>query len=115
MAEEDENLKKASQSADYVMLQQRVEDYKAKLISLQNKIYAGKYQGINLKMKGNYTVIEDSIDQTYYETASRSQIEHALLICYTNLHQAIEAEQKEVTDQMQAEIARYQASAVSGN
>ncbi|MFA6829094.1 MAG: hypothetical protein WCR67_00060 [Bacilli bacterium] len=113
MEDEDINLKRARESADYAVLQDKVENYKTKLINIQNKEYQGKYQGINIKMKGDFTMLSTSIDQSYYETASCTQIEHGFLICYTNLHDAIVQEQKDITEQMQAEIARYQATAIN--
>lgn len=110
---DDINVKRARESADYVVLQERVEQYKAKLIDLQNKIYQGKYNGVSIQMKGDYTVINTSIDQSFYETASRNQLENSFLVCYTNLHSAITSEQKDVTEQMQNEISRFQMDAIN--
>lgn len=113
MADDDINLKKARESADYAVIQSRVEEYKNRLMELQNKIYQGKYSGVTIKMKGDYRVLDTSIDQSFYETASREKIEQAFLICYTNLHDAVTNEQKAVTEQMQMEISRFQSDALN--
>lgn len=105
---DDINLKKAEQSAQYALMEQKMQEYRQKLIDMQNRIYQGKYQGVILKMKGDFNLIETTIDQNYYETASKAQLEKAILVCFTNLHSAIEQETKAITEQMQSEMSRFQ-------
>lgn len=115
MADENDdiNLKKAEQSTQYAMMEQKMQDYRQKLVDLQNRIYQGKYQGVILKMRGDFNLVETTIDQTYYETASKAQLEKAILVCFTNLHNAIEQETKAITEQMQNDMSRFQLGQMS--
>lgn len=116
MSEQDENLKKAKQAADLAVMQEKARVYQQKLLDLQNKEYQGKYKGLNLRMKGNYEVIDVKIDQSFYETAGKQEIEQAILVAYVNLHRAIETEQKELQDEMTNELQRMQVEAfANGN
>lgn len=109
--EEDKNLEKAKASADAAVMQDRIKEYQAKINDLQNKEYSGKYQGITIKMNGAYRMISVDINQAFYETCSKSQLETSFLICYCNIKDAIETEQKSLTDQLQQEMIRFQANA----
>jgi DNA-binding protein YbaB len=104
----DENIKKAKQAADMVMLQQKARDYQDKLNSLMNKEYQGKYQGISIKMKGDFTLLEVNIDQSFYETASKGQIENGIRVLFTNLHNAIAADQDNLKQELQLDLSVLQ-------
>ncbi len=112
--EEDQNLKKAKQSVDMFMLQQKAKDYQDKMTALANKEYQGKYQGINIKMKGDSSILEVKIDQSYYETASKSQIEAGLLRLFNNLHGAILADQEILKNELQMDINAFQKDSYNG-
>lgn len=110
----DENLKKAKQSTDLFMLQQKAKDYQDKMNSLTNKEYQGKYQGINMKMKGDGMVLEVKIEQSYYETASKSQIESGILRLTNNLHNAIVADQEVLKNELQLDLSAFQKEQYNG-
>lgn len=112
---DDINLKKADQAAQYALIQERMATYRQKIVEVQNRDFQGRYQGISVKMNGNFDIVDVAIDQGYYETAGKSQLEKAILVCLSNLHNAIEQETKAITDQMQAEMARFQADALAKN
>ena len=50
---DDENMKNAKRAADMVMLQNKARDFQDKMTALSNKEYQGRYQGIEIKMKGD--------------------------------------------------------------
>ena len=104
----DENLKKAKNAADMVMLQQKARDYQDKLGKLMNKEYQGKYQGISIKMKGDYTLLDVSIDQSFYEMASKNQIEQGLMNLFRNLHNAVNADQDALKAELQLDLSALQ-------
>lgn len=106
--ENDENLKKAKQAADMVLMQQKAQEYQQKLNGLFNKEYTGKYQGISVKLKGDSTLLDVKIDQSFYETASKEQIEKGFLILFNNLHNAIQADQNMLKDELQLDINALQ-------
>lgn len=111
--EEDKNLEKAKASAEAAVMQDRIKEYQVKINELQSKEYSGKYQGITIKMTGAYRMLSVEINQAYYETCSKSQLENAYLICYSNIRDAIEVEQKALTEQLQQEMIRFQASSLN--
>lgn len=112
---QDENIKKAKQAADMFMLQQKAKAYQEKLDALANKEYQGKYQGISIKMKGDYSILDVQIDQSFYETASKGQIEHGILTLLCNLHNAIANDQTVLKDELQQDISFLQKSQYDGN
>ncbi len=113
--ENDENLKKAKQAADMVRLQQKAQDYQQKLNDLMNKEYQGKYQGINVKMKGDSTLLDVRIEQSFYETAGKGQIEKAILTLFNNLHNAIQADQNALREELQMDIDSLQREHYGNN
>ena len=113
MSEQDENLKKAKQAADLAVMQDKVRNYQQKLVDLQNKEYQGKYKGLSIRMKGSFEVIDVRIDQSFYETARKQEIEQAILITLNNLHQAVDDEQKDLQNQMTSDLQRIQAEAMN--
>ncbi len=104
----DENIKKAKQAVDMVMLQQKAKDYQDKQVALMNKEYQGKYQGISMKMKGDFTLLEVKIDQNFYETASKGQIEQAIFKLCSNLHGAISADLDVLKNELQMDLSFLQ-------
>lgn len=109
----DENMKKAQQATQMAMLQSKAKDYQDKLTALQNKEYQGKYQGLNIKMKGDHTLVNVSLDSTFYETASKGQIEKAILILLTNLNNAIRQDSENLQKEFQSDIERMQQEALA--
>lgn len=115
MSEQDENIKKAKQATSYAMMQDKAREYQEKILSLRNKDYQSKYKGLSIKMKGDYQLTEVKIDQNFYETAGKQEIEQAILVAFSNLHRAIEDEQKELQDQMTSDIQRMQMESMADN
>ena len=111
--DEDKNLEKAKQSAQAAVMQDRIKEYQKKINDLSSKEYSGKYQGITIKMTGAYRMLSVEINQAFYETCSKSQLEMAFLVCYSNIKDAIEVEQKSLTDQLQQEMIRFQAESLN--
>jgi DNA-binding protein YbaB len=103
--DEDNNVK---QQTDLFMLQQKAQDYQDKLNKLQNKEYQGKYQGVSIRQKGDGTILEVHIDQSFYETASKGQIEIAFFKLLNNLHTAVLNDQKSLQEELQMDIAAFQ-------
>ena len=104
----EENEKKSEQETNLFLLQQKARDYQDKLVQLQNKEYQGKYQGVSIKEKGDGTVLEVHIDQGFYETASKGQIEIAIFKLANNLHNAIVNDQKSLQDELQIDLNAFQ-------
>jgi DNA-binding protein YbaB len=113
--ENDENLKKAKQAADMVRLQQKAQDYQNKLNDLMNKEYQGKFQGISVKMKGDSTLLDVRIEQSFYETAGKGQIEKAILTLFNNPHNAIQADQNALREELQMDIDSMQREQYGNN
>lgn len=108
---DDENLKKAKQAADMVRFQQKAQDYQKKLDGLLNKEYQGKFQGISVKMKGDSSLIDVRIDQSFYETAGKGQIEKAIMSLFNNLQRAIQADQVALKQELQMDLDVLQKEA----
>ncbi len=102
---DDENMKKAMKATDMVMLQQKARDYQDKLGKLMNKEYQGRYQGISIKMKGDFTLLEVNIDQSFYEMASKSQIEQGIMTLFRNLHNAVSSDQDALKNELQLDLS----------
>ncbi len=115
MNDNDENIKKAKQAADMVMLQNKAKDYQNKLNDLQGKEYQGKYQGLTIKMKGDHSILDVKIEQGFYETAGKGQIEKAILVLTNNLCGAIKADQDALQQQLQSDIERMQKDAMTND
>lgn len=111
--EEDKNLQRASKSAEAAVMQDRIKEYQTKIEDLQRKEYSGKYQGITLKMNGAMQLLGVEINQGYYETSSKSQLERAFLICFSNIKGAIDSEMNALREQLQQEVMRFQASSMN--
>lgn len=109
---EDENIKNAKQATEMAMLQERARKYQEKLTELSNKVYKGKRQGISIDMKGNYDVVDLKIDQSFYETSSKSQMEQAILVCLINLKRNIEQDQEVIKDELNNDIMKMQSDAL---
>lgn len=105
---DDENLKKTKKAVDMLMLQQKARDYQDKLSKSMNKEYQGRYQGISMKMKGDFTLLDVKIDQSFYETASKSQIEQGIMALFRNLHNAISSDQEALKEELQMDISAIQ-------
>ena len=105
---EDENSEKAKQACEFTRMQERAKKLQEQFSALSNKVYKGKRQGINIQMKGDYQVLDITIDQSFYETSSKTQMEQALMICLTNLKQAIDLEQEQLKNSLQTEINKFQ-------
>lgn len=112
---QDENLKKAKQATDMFMLQQKAKDYQDKFTRIQNNEYQGKYKGISCKMKGDGTILEVHIDQSFYETASKGQIEAGIMRLINNLHSAVNADQDHLKNEIQLDINSFQKEQYNGN
>ncbi len=111
----DENLKRAKQAADMALLQQKARDYQDKLNGLMNKEYQGKFQGLTVKMKGDYSLLDVSIEQSFYETAGKGQIERAILQLFNNLHTAINADQDMLKNELQLDLSVLQKEQYGNN
>ena len=101
---EDENLKKASQAAELAAMQDKARDYQRKLAEFQSKIFTGKVGGVNMKMSGDFKINEIKIDQSFYEMASKDQLEVSILRCYNNLYTAVSNEINDLNGQFQQEM-----------
>lgn len=112
---EDKNLEKARNSAEAAVMQDRIKEYQQKLKDLQAKEYSGKYQGIKLTLNGAFCMQKVEINQAFYETCSKSQLETAILVCYSNIKEAIDSEARELSEQLQQEMMRFQSSALNNN
>ncbi len=108
---EDENRKKAKQAADRYLLQTKAQDFQNKIKDLGRKEYQGKYKGITVKRRGDFTLISVSIDQGFYETAGKAQLETAIRTVRTNLRSAINSEREEVKANFQRDRDRIQKEA----
>lgn len=115
MNENDDNLKRAKQAADMVMLQNKAKDYQAQLQALQDKEYQGRYHGISIKMKGDFSLLDVTIDQGFYETAGKSQIENSFLVLFSNLKANIVADQNDLQQRFQNDIERMRRDAMNKN
>ena len=111
---EDENLKNAKKAADMAVLQNKMKDLQEKTVALQNKEYQGKFQGVTIRMKGDHQVIDVRIDQGYYETAGKGQLEKAFFQLLNNLVRAIKEEQEMLTMEFQKDMERLQRGALDG-
>lgn len=107
MSEEDNNEKQTKQAVDLLMLQQKAQDYQNKVVALGNKEYQGKYQGLSIRMKGDGTILEVRIDQGFYETASKAQMEQAFLTLSHNLHTAIVNDQTALQEEFKIDFGPY--------
>ena len=103
---DDENMKNAKRAADMVMLQNKARDFQEKMTALANKEYQGRYQGIEIKMKGDFTLINVHIDQSLYETGGKGQIEKAFFTLTSNLVYAIKQESEMMQKEFQEELMR---------
>ena len=95
-----------------VMLQDRARKYQEKLDELANKVYKGKRQGINIDLKGNFDIIDFKIDQSFYETSSKTQMEQAIIVCFTNLKRTIEQDQETLKNELNNDIMKMQSEAL---
>ncbi len=112
---DDENMKKNKQALDLLMLQTKAREFQDKNNELQQKEYQGKYQGISIKMKGDHTVFDIHIDQGFYETAGKGQIEKAFLTLLGNLNNAIRQDQDNLQRELQGDIERMQKDSMLNN
>lgn len=105
---DDENMKKSKQAVDFVMLQDKAREFQNKSNELQQKEYQGKYQGLTIKMKGDHSIVDCRIEQGYYETAGKGQLEKAITTLLTNLNTAIKQDQDDLQKELQGDIERMQ-------
>lgn len=115
MNENDDNLKKVKRAVSMAMLQDKAKDYQNQLAALQNKEYQGRYQGLTIKIKGDFSLLDVKIDQGFYETAGKGQIEHAILSLFMNLKNAITTEQTELQQKLQGDLERMQMEMLAEN
>lgn len=108
---DDENRKKAKQATDRLMLQTKAKEFQDKLKDLSRKEYQGKFKGITVKRRGDFTLFSVSIDQGFYETAGKAQLETAIRSVRTNLHLAITGEREELKRNFQRDRDRFQKEA----
>ena len=100
MEEKDENLKNAELSAKMAVLQNTIREYQDKIKALSSKLYTCKYKGVEIKMTGDYTVTNVAIDQSVYETSSKSNLEQVIMVAFTNLKKAIADEQEFLSNEI---------------
>ena len=105
---EDENIKKSKQAVDLLMLQNKAKEFQERSNNLLNKNYQGRVQGVTITMKGNHDIGEIHIDQSFYETAGKGELEIAFIKCLSNLNTAINNEQQELQNELQKEIIMMQ-------
>ena len=106
MDSNDENIKNAELSAKMAVLQNTIREYQEKIKSLSSKLYTCKYKGVEMKMTGDYTVTNISIDQNVYETSSKSNLEQIIMVAFTNLKKAITDEQEFLSNEMKEVVER---------
>lgn len=112
---DDENMKKSKDTVDLLMLQTKAREFQSKSNELQQKEYQGKYQGVSMKMKGDHTVFEVHIDQGFYETSGKGQMEKAIFTLLNNLNTAIKQDQDDLQKELQGDIERMQKDAMLNN
>lgn len=112
---DDENIKKSKEAVDLLMLQTKAREFQNKSNELQQKEYQGKYQGVSIKMKGDHTVFDVHIDQGFYETSSKGQMEKAIISLLNNLNNAIKQDQDDLQRELQGDIERMQKDAMLNN
>ncbi len=105
---DDQNIKNAKKAADLALLQNKAKDFQDRSVALQNKIFTGTYQGVTIVMKGSHDIIEVRIDQSFYETSGKGQMEIAIMRCLTNLNNAVNNEIQQLQQEMQRELAEFQ-------
>lgn len=106
--DEDQNLKNAEMSAKMAVLQDTVREYQEKLKDLSNKVYTGKYRGVEIKMKGDFSIVSVIFDQGVYETSSKGNLEQIIVVCFTNLKKAITDEQEYLSQELKNIVDKYQ-------
>lgn len=111
----DDEMKKAEQATRLAMIQDKAQEFQFQANELQKREYQGRVQGINIVMKGNFEVINVHIDQSFYETASKGQIEIAITKCINNLHVAVQNDMNALSDEFQNYIARVQKESQQQN
>ena len=109
---DDENIKKSKEAVDLLMLQNKAREFQNKSNELQQKEYQGKFQGVSIKMKGDHTVFDVHIDQGFYETSSKGQMEKAIIALMNNLNNAIKQDQDDLQRELQGDIERMQKDAM---
>ena len=109
---DDENIKKSKEAVDLLMLQTKAREFQNKSNELQQKEYQGKFQGVSIKMKGDRTVFDVHIDQGFYETSSKGQMEKAIISLLNNLNNAIKQDQDDLQRELQGDIERMQKDAM---
>lgn len=109
----DDNEKAYKQAMDMERFKERAQHYQRQMLALQNKEYDGIYHGVKATMKGDFTLLSFSIDQSVYETAGKAQIENIFLTLMTNLHTAIVREQKALEKEMNEELTKMRLSSMS--
>lgn len=63
-----------------------------KVKELNGRLYTTKSRGVSIKIYGNYRVEEVSIDQNFFETASKSMLEKAIKDAYQSVYDLIRDE-----------------------
>ena len=104
---QDPNLKNAEMTSKLVALQDTVREYQEKLKLLNEKVYKCKYHGIEMQMKGDFTIVSVIIDQGAYETSSKGNLEQLIFTCLTNLKKAISDEQDSINNELQELVQEY--------
>lgn len=112
---DDENIKKSKEAVDLLMLQNKAREFQSKSNELQQKEYQGKFQGISIKMKGDHSVFDVHIDQGFYETSSKGQMEKAIISLLNNLNNAIKQDLDDFQREFQSDIERMQKDAMLNN
>ncbi len=105
---DDQNIKNAKQAANLALLQSKAKEFQDRGVALQNKIFTGTYQGVTIVIKGSHEIIEVRIDQSFYETSAKGQMEIAIMRCLTNLNNAINNEINQLQQEMQMQLAEFQ-------
>lgn len=105
---DDENMKKNKQALELLMLQNKAREFQNKTQELQQKEYQGKFQGVFIKMKGDYSILDVRIEQGFYETAGKGQIEKAFTTLLNNLNNAVKQDQNDLQRELQGDIERMQ-------
>ena len=107
---DDQNIKNAKKAADLALLQNKAKDFQDRSVALQNKIFTGTYQGVTIVMKGSHDIIEVRIDQSFYETSGKGQMEIAIMRCLTNLHNAIVTDVEQLQKDVQSQLMEIEKS-----
>lgn len=78
------------------------------IAEIQNRDYSAKYKGLTITVKGSLKIVSVSIDQNFFEVASKDLLELAFTKAYSNVYTAITSDHEEISRQAQEELKAIQ-------